>query len=381
MKKEKFLELVERIRNGKASDEDISLYNTWFTTFQQSDIRDTLEQGGTENFKLLVYDRISQQIHPKQRKTKTVRLLPRFAVAASVLIVTTGLFYLLFHKPIHPQQTTQNQLRDIGPGSDKAILTLSNGKQISLTEANNGQIAVQGNIKIHKIAHGKIIYQNMDEQGNTANAEVGYNIMATPKGGQHWVSFADGSRALLNAGSRLRYPTTFNGNERVVELTGEAYFEVVHNATKPFKVISKGQVVEVLGTHFNINSYANEASVKTTLLEGSVRVIIGHREKVLKPGQQLTLTGKKTTVTETDVEEAVAWKDGYLEFTDQDIQSVMREISRWYDVDVEFEGPVTAVKYSARISKFTNLSQILKILQSTKTVQFIIKGRRIMVKQ
>ncbi len=307
--------------------------------------------------------------------------MPRFAVAASVLIVTTGLFYLLFHKPIHPQQTTQNQLRDIGPGSDKAILTLSNGKQISLTKANNGQIAVQGNIKIHKIAHGKIIYQNMDEQGNTGNAEVGYNIMATPKGGQHWVSFADGSRALLNAGSRLRYPTTFNGNERVVELTGEAYFEVVHNAAKPFKVISKGQVVEVLGTHFNINSYANEASVKTTLLEGSVRVIMGHREKVLKPGQQLTLIGKKTTVTETDVDEAVAWKDGYLEFTDQDIRSVMREISRWYDVDVEFEGPVTAVKYSARISKFTNLSQILKILQSTKTVQFIIKGRRIMVKQ
>lgn len=381
MKKEEFLELIERIRNGKASDEDISLYDTWFNIFQKTDIWDTTIQGDPENIKLLIYDKIRQQTYPQQRKTKTIRFLPHLAAAASILIVIAGVFYLHFYKPTTPRQTVYHQLNDIGPGSDKAVLTLSNGKQIILTEAKSGQIALQGDIKIHKIAHGKIIYQNTGKQTDKAINEVEYNIMTTPKGGQHWVGFADGSRALLNAASSLRYPTTFNGKERIVELTGEAYFEISHNAAKPFKVISKGQVVEVLGTHFNINSYANEATVKTTLIEGSVRVITEGRQKVLKPGQQLTLSGKETTVTETDVEEAVAWKDGYLEFTDKDIQSVMREISRWYDVDVEFEGPVTAVKYSARISKFTNLSQILKILQSTKTIQFTIQGRRIMVKQ
>ncbi len=381
MNKKEFLELVKRIRDGQESHKDILLYNTWFEKFQTSDVWDTAEQGDLEDIKQDIHNRICEQIDGHPKNTKNTRLLLSLSVAAIILIALTAGLYSIYYKPVATPQTAQNHLHSIISGHNKAMLTLSNGRQVVLNEMTNGQVAMDGNMTIQNTADGSIIYQNISTKTGLTTKATTYNVLTTPNSGQYRVKLADGSIAFLDAASSLRYPTAFKANERVVELNGKAYFEIAHNAAKPFKVVSKGQVVEVLGTHFNINAYGNEASVKTTLLEGSIRVIAGGKTAILKPGQQLTFNGNKSFLTATDVEEAVAWKDGYLEFADQDIRSVMREISRWFDVKVDFESSVGTVEYTARISKYTELKEVLKVLESTKTVHFKIQGRRIMVRQ
>jgi hypothetical protein len=258
---------------------------------------------------------------------------------------------------------------------------LANGKNIFLTDAHNGQLARDGQALINKTRDGKIVYSNNDD---SVKIPV-YNILTTPRGGQYLLILADGTKAWLNAASSIKYPTVFTGNERKVEITGEVYFEVAHNAAKPFKVVANEQIVEVLGTHFNVNAYTDEPAIKTTLLEGKVKVI--HNEKIafLLPGQQAQVSNGAVSANinvldQVDMDEAVAWKSGLFQFNKASIESILRQVARWYNVEISYNNDQKPVKtFTGNISRNISLAQLLQILSYTGN-RFEIDGRKIIVK-
>ena len=280
---------------------------------------------------------------------------------------------------IEPVQELNN---DVLPGGDKAILTLANGSQIVLDSAANGIVAQQGNTEVMKLANGQLVYKEAGDQAN----EVLYNTMVTPHGGQYRLMLPDGSRVWLNAVSSIRFPTAFTGKERTVEITGEAYFEIAKDLSRPFRVLvrphSGNGVMEVavLGTHFNINAYKDEPAIKTTLLEGSVKVSMSTSLTITKPGQQAQLNNSEIikVINDADVAEAVAWKDGRFEFNDADLKTIMRQVMRWYDVDVEYQGNLPDRYFTANISRNKTLSGVLTILKLSD-VDFKLEGKKLTV--
>lgn len=291
-----------------------------------------------------------------------------FRYAAMILLaVGVSVYFYYYQDPALPQQekaTVQQEIRldDVAPGFDKAILTLSNGKQVALDETNTTVIS-DGGVVINK-DKGELVY------GKTNI--VAYNTMTTPRGGQYRLTLPDGTQIWLNAASSITYPTAFVGEERKVEISGEVYFEVAKNAAMPFKVkLRDGSEIRVLGTHFNVNTYADEPSVRTTLLEGSVMI---NNNVVLQPGQAYS-NGK---VTEADTEAAVAWKNGVFIFNKDNLASVMRQLSRWYDVEVEYQGNLLSRTFSGKIKRDLGLLDLLDGLKSTD-VHFKIEGKKLIV--
>ena len=337
---------------------------------------------------------------PKRHAYIDNRLL-RYAAAAVVAIVSGLLIYQFLYQE-QPANPVAQRPADIAPGRNKAILTLADASEIILDDAATGQIAKQANVVITKTSDGQLVYGG-DVSAAATEAHIPhpiYNTITTPRGGKFRVTLPDGSKVWLNAASSLKYPTKFWGNTRTIELNGEAYFEITHakNARKeamPFRVLSRAQVVEVLGTHFNINSYTDEKSIKTTLLEGKVKVVKTYTTStdktkegpavalILKPGEQAQLDpgarSKLNLVPKVDVEEAVAWKNGQFQFKDTDLPTIMRQIARWYDVEVAFQGKVPDTKFRGKISRDVPLSQIFQILQLSG-INFKIEGRKITVK-
>lgn len=273
---------------------------------------------------------------------------------------------------------------DIEPGDDKAILTLGDGTKIILDDAQNGVLANQGGNSILKAAEGELIYSFSVEsnlqlpEDNSDN--IIFNTIETPKGGKFQVRLPDGSKVWLNAASSLRFPTKFAGSKRQVELHGEAYFEVAHDESKIFEVNTRNQMVQVFGTHFNINAYEDEPSVNTTLLEGSVRIsdIRTNISQMLRPGEQSKLTERIEVINVKNTAEAVAWKEGYFQFHEADIKTVMRQIERWYDVSIIYEGDMPNYRFGGEIERSLSLIQVLKVLEKTK-VHFRLEGREVIV--
>jgi len=305
--------------------------------------------------------------------------------AAAVLIALLAGSYWFFQnqnnketKPL-AKTTTAPSVRDqIRPGGNRAVLTLASGKQIILDSAANGDLASQANVKIIKLADGQIGYQN--QEGIT---QLLYNTVATPIGGQYQLILADGSKVWLNAASSLRFPASFVGDNRTVELQGEAYFEIAHDPSKPFKVLANGTAVEVLGTHFNVNAYTDEPQLKTTLLEGKVKIENQGTVRFLTPGQQAAVEGpsKINIINDADLEGAVAWKEGKFVFKYDNIYSVMRQLSRWYDIHVQYGNNLSDDPFIGviRIPRNESISVILNLLQKTKTVGFQLNGRTVTV--
>lgn len=327
----------------------------------------------------IILEQILGQEEPPA-KSVVIRRMTWLKVAAAVLVFAlSGIYFLNRNKSVRDLSMAKNSTRqkDVRPGSNKAILTLSNGSKIVLNGAQNGMIARQSNATIVKLTNGQIAYN----QTVAGNAAVEYNTMTTPRGGQYDLVLADGTRVWLNAASSITYPTVFTGNERRVTITGEAYFEVAKNKKMPFKVNVNGrEEVEVLGTHFNIMAYDNEPVIKTTLLEGSVKINKDHTLGILKPGQQAVLTpkGQLSIIDEADVDQAVAWKNGQTLFNNEDIRTIMRQISRWYDVDVEYRGEMPARLFTGGISRESNLSEVLKVLELSK-IHFTVADSKIIV--
>jgi transmembrane sensor len=302
---------------------------------------------------------------------------PRIAVAASILLIASlGLyFYSSKYANDDPHQTAYQN--DIAPGKNGATLTLANGQKILINDALAGNIATQSGVKISKTADGRIIY----EITNDNSGKIGFNTLSTTRGEQSQVRLPDGTLVFLNAESSLKYPTSFvKLDKRQVFLLGEGYFEVAKDKLHPFIVKTNRQDVEVLGTHFNINAYDNEVNVKTTLLEGSIKVSANSSHKFLKPNEQSTLQQNgNIIINEADAQTFIAWKNNQFVFDSENIQAVMRMIERWYNVDVEYVGEITDEKFWGGVSRFDNVSKVLKSLESTGKVHFKIEGKKIYV--
>ncbi len=309
-----------------------------------------------------------------------------WAAAVSVAVVLTAVAYFWFqNKPRSTAPVAQTTVNDVLPGGNKAVLKLSDGKTIVLDDAQNGVLARQGSASIIKENDSELIYKPF----TIDQSPVTYNTLATPAGGQFQLKLPDGTRVWLNAASSITYPTAFTGTERRVTITGEGYFEVARNARKPFKVtIESGDKqpteVEVLGTHFNINAYDDEALVKTSLLEGQVKVVSSHfngkQTAILKPGQQsqVDVEGKLKLKENADMEEVIAWKNGDFIFQSADIGTLMRQVARWYDITVSYPNGMPKDKFSGKIGRNVNLSQLLEILKYSE-VKFELKGRTLVV--
>ncbi len=368
--------------------EEESLNRAVDHVFQKMKNQDLLSKGEKE----LIYQNIlgDRHFHADEVETEsgssgnTGRLWKQLGVAASILIVfSVGLYFYTTRIPAQQNltKTLVQKKEAILPGGDKAILTLSDGSIINLDHAKNGILANQAGVSIQKTSDGKLLYtfsNNIGAESKSA-ASVIYNKIETPAGGKYQINLPDGSTVWLNASSSLRFPALFAGNTREVELTGEAYFDVAKNKNKPFKVRTKDQIVEVLGTQFNINSYSDEGEIKTTLIEGSVKIIYKDKVVLLGPGQQFQPSNLNVKVVEADTEEVVAWKNGYFLFKNEDIRSIMRKVSRWYNVEVSYAGDIPSVGFGGNISRSKDIEEVLNALQLTNAVHFKVEGRRVTV--
>lgn len=306
----------------------------------------------------------------------------RMAVAASILLVLASGTWLYLSRTASTdiaKTEVSNRPADLLPGGNKALLTLDDGRTIILDSAANGIVAQQGGASISKTENGQLAYKTADAESVT----VLYNTLSTPRGGQYQVVLPDGSKVWLNSASSLRYPTAFTGKERRIEIKGEAYFEVAKNASTPFIVNVEGKAeVQVLGTHFNINSYADEPAIATTLLEGSVRVtgLQTKETKLISPGQQarLNANGQLSLGKNVDVAQVMAWKNGIFNFENADLPTVLRQLSRWYDVDVVYEAAVPQREFGGKMQRDLKLSQILRILEKNG-VHYRVEGKKLII--
>lgn len=377
-------ELLEKYNAGLATAEEKAMVESWYLKYKTPPSDLTSEE--------LLYEvniGLPQLQHQLVQK-KAVKWWPRVAVAASLLLCI-GVGLVLYKKQEIKNNTTvaAKTFHEILPGSNKAILTLSDGRKLMLDSAENGNLAEQQGVNIIKQDDGQLAYVDHGTMGNA----IAMNTLETPRGGQYQVQLPDGTKVWLNSASNIKYPSRFSGDKRMVELSGEAYFEVasfLKNGKKmPFIVTTnalgngKGQQIEVLGTHFNIKAYHNDAEIATTLLEGSVKVTPLHqssRAMIIKPEQQaITSLHNPLMIEKVDVEEAVAWKNGYFVFENEDIQSIMNVLSRWYNVDISYKGEVTKQKFGGAFPRSANINDLLKHMESFGKVSFKVEGRRIIV--
>jgi ferric-dicitrate binding protein FerR (iron transport regulator) len=384
-------ELLELLRAVDEAKEDETLENSLQSIWQDltgSDMPPSIDKERV--FSHIISD-------PAFQTSEKRRLWPRRMAAAAMFILIAGTcayLYLTLKPPQKIAGTPAGIKQDVSPGGNKAILTLADGSTIVLDSAHNGTLRQQGAAKLVKLDSGQLAYQIAASSRLQATSEVVYNTITTPRGGQYQVVLPDGTKVWLNASSSLRFPTAFNGGGRAVDLAGEAYFEVAKEKI-PFKVniypsatsIAAGNgghpahTIEVLGTHFNVNAYDDEAALAATLLEGSIRLEKGNEQVLLRPGQQAIsarVGGAIRVIPDADVDAAIAWKNGYFQFDGAGIEAVMRQLARWYDVDVRYEGPVTERQFAGQMPRGVNLSEVLRILEESN-VHFRIEGKKLVV--
>lgn len=288
------------------------------------------------------------------------------------MIASAGILFFNNKKEIVTDQIAK--VNDIAPGKQGATLTLASGKNIRLSDAANGELAKEAGVTITKSANGQLVYEIKGSKTEPNRL----NTLSTAKGETYQVRLPDGSLVWLNAASSLTYSATLiESGVRRVKLDGEGYFEIAKDKTHPFIVATEKQEIKVLGTHFNVNSYNDEPETKTSLLEGSVKI---NEASVIKPGEQaITNSNKKTRIEEADVNSAVAWKNGKFIFEEENIESIMRKLSRWYNVEVIYQGDFSNKTFDGSISRSDNISKILEKITFTQAVHFKIEGRRIYI--
>lgn len=360
-----YKKLVDRFVKNEASEEELEVFDY---LLREGELDEALESHMKDSWseELAAFEQ-------SQEKSSSRGYLWKWSagLAASILIVAFGYFFL-------KNRTSSNDLplaHQIVPGSNKAILVLASGKRINLTDAPNRTVAAFQGLNIVKDKNGNLIYDLLADGMQSSSQQ---NTIQTPRGGQYIVKLADGTIVTLNAESTLRFPAVFQGQERKVQLIGEGYFEVTKNKKKPFVIEAGGQKVTVLGTHFNVSAYPESRTVRTTLVEGKVRV----NDKVtLVPGQQAIAFGNQTSVRAVDTEEATAWKDGAFIFGEDNFESAMDMIARWYDIDFIYEYRPAALHIGGKISRGRSIEEILNFISeaSNNTINFKIEGRRVRV--
>ncbi len=388
--KEELLSIINKYNRGTATMEEIVFLEKYYKYFDKKQkISESFSANEKSELSTKMFLRIQQGIKTPPVISFFKRTwVRRIAAAAAIIIGIAGGTYFLFNSgnkeeiaKTEPQETRfKNDVA--APMKAKAMITLADGSTVALDSVTYGTLATQGNVNVMMTVDGRIVYR---EQGQ-GNAAMQYNTLSNPRGSKVIdMTLADGSRVWLNAGSSVTYPVAFIGKERNVTITGEAYFEITHNAAMPFKVSQGEMAVTVLGTHFNVNAYDDEQNIKVTLLEGSVNVSypspLGEGQGVrLSPGQQAVLknNGQLTTNNSADLNEVMAWKNGRFYFDGTDIKTMMRQLSRWYNVDVEFKADIKS-SFVAKISRDEPVTELLKILELTNLVHFKIEGNKITV--
>lgn len=369
MEQEKLQRLFEKISDGTATDEEMALYLRYCEAAEETGER-TLPPPNT----LGVEQRMLETIHQRTGRQKPRRIRRYWYAAAAML---TGLIALAGYLTLERQDTksalaTATQ-QDVPAGTDKAVLTLANGKRITLGTANDEAVARQAGLRVYRSDSGEIVYE-------ATGGGNGFHEITTPRGGQYRVVLQDGSKVWLNAASSLRYPATFTGSTRTVELKGEAYFEIAGKARQPFIVQTPSQQVEVLGTQFNVNAYDDNARTQTTLLEGRVRVSAGNNGLILNPGEQASLNHQGAlSKAPADAKAATAWKNGYFIFNDTYLKDVLQQLSRWYDVETDLK-TIPNMRYNGVIPRNIPLSKALEMLEFTGDVKFNVNNNIISVR-
>ncbi|HEY4288081.1 MAG TPA: FecR domain-containing protein [Puia sp.] len=373
-----YKQLIDRYLDGSASPEEVEVF---FHLLNKGELDHLLEEAPD-----------SMPV-PQGASLRRMAVWKKYSAAAAViLLLGAGVFLLKRSHRTQPSPAVANVFKnDVAPGGNKAVLTLGDGRQIVLDSAGKGEVASQGKTNIVKTDAGKLTYTgdaNAAAAVTTGNATtVLYNTLSTPAGGQYQVTLADGTKVWLNALSKLQFPNAFTGKDRTVDLTGEAYFEVAKDKSRPFMVRVNGVRVQVLGTNFNVNAYTDEGEIRTTLLEGAVRLIKGEVSAPLKPGQQgvtsvqgdagsagQSIAASGFSVHNADIDQVMAWKNGFFSWDAADVHTVMRQLSRWYGVEVRYEGAPTKALFGGEIGRDLTLTQVLTGLSESK-VHFHLDGK------
>lgn len=367
--------LQERCLSGTATPDEQAIFENYKDQFDLLNIPWTTEMGDREEVK----NKLRKDLELKLNRQRVVPLRRIYWSAAASILIVVGVAWLTWQEkglPKHVPQISRVQ-PIIKPAENKAILILGDSQSIALDSSELGQLATQGNTAIIKNRKKQLQYlPNISSR----NSKPEFNTLVTPRGGQYELQLADGTKVWLNADSRLRFPVNFTGRERVIELTGEAYFEVAKNKNSPFKVITGSKTVEVLGTHFNVSAYPNEI-YRTTLLEGSVRLNASNgASAILRPSEQGVFNSQsRFSTAKADTAAIVAWKNGVFLFRNENIKNIMQQISRWYDVDVYYKGDLSNVKLGGTVSRYSNITKLLNTMEFTGSVHFKIEGRRVIV--
>jgi len=365
--------IIEKLRTGRASDKEKEMLDRWI-----HDLADSEPMKLNEDELIAINER-GRSIMQEVIKDRTKRLWPRWVAAASVALAVMAGGYFYYNSNQTKDITELATVNDIAPGKEGATLTLADGRKILINDALSGKIAEQSGVRISKTADGEIIYEVVPDNSKILT----YNTLTTTRGEQTRVRLPDGTLVFLNAESSLKYPTSFTGSaRRAVLLSGEGYFEVSKDKTHPFEVATNKQRIEVLGTHFNVNAYSNNEAVRTTLLEGSVRVenLSSKKSQLLVPGQQAQVVGNAIDVASVEIDEVVSWKEGIFMYDGESLENIMKDVARWYNVEVEF-ADVSLKKKSIYITanRFDHLSELLKPLGRTAKVSFALKGNKITI--
>ncbi|GEP98055.1 FecR family protein [Chitinophaga cymbidii] len=375
-----YQQLIRKLMDGSIEESERQQLEDWYNSGLEDPVHipAAFVAGEEEQEKRLLEQIRHKAGLPVARRVIAWRGRSWWAAAAAALIIIAGTASLLYYKGSNNEAAPRVIARDVkAPQTNRATITLADGTELVLDSLASGTLALQAHAQLVKLAGGEIAYK--DEGGGTV-APV-YNTLTNPRGSKVVsIALSDGSRVWLNAGSSITYPVVFNGNKRQVELKGEGYFEVAKKAGQRFVVTARGVQTEVLGTHFNINAYDEEAETRITLLEGAVQVQLpGAARQVLKPGEQASIAaaGKLATLR-PDLDQVMAWKQGDFYFSGADIETVMRQAARWYDLDVEYRGSVTGT-LSGDISRSVNASELFHMLELTGRVAFEIQGRKVIV--
>ncbi|MES2376045.1 MAG: FecR family protein [Bacteroidota bacterium] len=377
--------LIDRYLAKLATNDELNELLTWYNELDYgSEGFDqwAREFGGEENLMAHLHSGFAQTLERQKRSHKIKAIYRTISIAAIFAIVFGGWFFYSTNSQLDKKAANKNVSVQIVPGKNTAILTLSDGAKVMLDNAGNGAVARQANMAITKTKTGTLAYTAIGG-ANDGPGKVLFNTVSTPRGGQFQIKLPDGTEVWLNAESSIKYPVVFSKTERRVELTGEAYFEVTHNAQQPFKVITNNQEIKVLGTHFDVKGYSDEQTINTTLLQGSVLVsnLRSKKTKLLQPGQQsvISLINDDISVNAVNVSQVVSWKNGYFLFDQMNIASIMKIMSRWYDVDVQYNDFDKSAVFGGTFSRNANIKDILNNLQILGQVHFQIEGRKIIV--
>lgn len=380
MTPEEYIKLYEKFNSGQCTPEEEARLIEFQDDFKFPETGGLPLNAANKQKRSIIYSRIRETLANKHQR-KSFRTMWGWAAAAAVALLFSAIF--LFQKK-QPENTIavnpvkKIPFKPIKPGRNTAILTLANGSSITLDDAKNGILAKSGKSSVKKLTNGLIAYSS--EGAVQPAGEPARNMVTVPRGGQYSIKLPDGTMVWLNSSSSLSYPVAFTGADRSVTLTGEAYFEVTKNKHLPFVVHAGTVNVKVLGTHFNVAAYEDEREIKTTLLEGSVNLSNNKSSVLLVPGQQgVAGTDQEITTKPVNVNQVVAWKTGYFIFRDDDIRGIMRKISRWYDVEVEYQGNVTHKTFGGIYSMNKDINELLKGLELTGLIHFKIEERRIIV--